>query len=220
MPHALEPLARTLNWVRHPSALRLAVIALALAAVPTGHADGQTAPDAAWSFQTSAILTGTSLRSEPDGYKVYTALALEVGVTRELRRSLRLRLTGALESREVELLRPDVPKVNLGSLEMLPLNAVVEWHPRQHGRWRPYVGAGVNASVFWEKSGALDSMRVAPSVGPTVALGFEVPLRPATFFVVGYKWNRLTTTLDVDGVRQARLEVHPSTFSAGVAFRF
>ena len=173
-----------------------------------------------WLFQTSVVATGTSLESEPEGYKVYTALAFEVGVRRELGRHLAFRLTGALESREVEFL-PDSPlKTNLGSLELLPVNAVVEWHPRSSGAVRPYVGGGLNLSVFWEKSGTLDSVSVSQSVGPTLAAGLEFPLSPTALLIVGYKWNSLSTDLEKNGAHLARLKIDPSTFGLGLAFRF
>ncbi len=173
-----------------------------------------------WWFQTSAIATGASESSNPEGYKVYTALAFEPGLKRDLSTRFAVRLTGTFESREVEF-EPDTPnRSRLGALELFPLNAFVEWHPRSTGSVRPFLGAGANLSLFWEKSGALDSVGVSTSVGPALTAGLEFVLSDHSRCVVTYKWNKLSTDLTAEGERLATLNIHPSTFGAGVMFRF
>jgi len=73
---------------------------------------------------------------------------------------------------------------------------------------RPYVGAGLNARVLWEKSGTLDSARVSQSVGATQAAGVEISLSPPAFCIVGYKWNQLSTDMENDGAHLAPLQIH------------
>ena len=85
---------------------------------------------------------------------------------------------------------------------------------------RPYVGAGLNLTLFWEKSGTLDSVHVSQSVGPTLAAGPGSSALTNQPLIVGYKWNFLSTDLEATGTHPARLQIHPSTFGAGLAFRF
>jgi outer membrane protein len=87
-------------------------------------------------------------------------------------------------------------------------------------RVRPYAGAGLNLSIFWEKSGALDSMDLTPGVGLALRLGADFALSPATVLNVDVKWNRLVTDLEANGARVARLSISPLTLGVGWGFRF
>ena len=184
------------------------------------HAQGAGAGDSNWTFRTRAVMTGTSDASEPEGYKVYSGISMEASVTRALTRSLVLCWNVGTLSREVELTEPGTTKVNLGSIEVLPVDVMVQWSLRRGGRFHPYVGGGINVAVYWEKSGALDSTDLTPTVGPTVGLGFDYDISPRMIFNVDFRAARATTDLKAEGSTIATLSLHPSTLAAGIGFRF
>jgi outer membrane protein len=145
---------------------------------------------------------------------------MEVATRRHPGEALAAECCLALESREVERTDAGGVKTNLGSIESLPLTALLQW--RIPVRWsiRPYVGAGANLTVFWEKSGLLDSVDLAPTVGPALERGADFDLSPATFLNVDFRWNSSKTDIEERGTKIATLRIHPSSFRAGIGFRF
>jgi outer membrane protein len=97
---------------------------------------------------------------------------------------------------------------------------MVAWSPRGAEKTvRPYVGAGVNLTLCWEKSGALDDTQLSPSVSPAVQLGLDVALSRLLALNVDVRWNLLRTDGMERGARLARLEIDPLTLGLGVAIR-
>ncbi len=173
-----------------------------------------------WAFRTGVLLTGSSDHSEPEGFKVYSAITLEAGLSRRLNRSLSLELSLAPESHEVDEAAVGGGRTNLGSLELLPLTLVVLYRPVLGGSIRPYAGAGVNFTVCWEKSGPLDSADVSSSFGPAIAVGADFDLAPRLMFNLNLKWFTMTTDLEAAGSRIAKLKISPASLGAGLKFGF
>jgi outer membrane protein W len=200
------------------SVIVLGLAALLLPSIAFSQAAGEGAQP--WAFRSGVLLTGSSDMSEPEGFKVYSAITLEMGVSRRLNRFLDLELGLAPESHEVDRAAAGGARTNLGSLELLPLTLVLLYRPVLGGSIHPYGGAGLNLTVCWEKSGALDSADVSTSLGPAFAAGVDFDLAPRLMFNLNFKWFPLTTDVDLDGERIARLKIHPASLSAGLKFRF
>jgi outer membrane protein len=192
---------------------------LAVWLVPAGVAAQDRGPDS-WTFTTRLVATGSSDESDPPGYQVYSAFTLEAALRRSLGRLLAAEATVRTESREVDSLVPAGEDRRLGSLELLPVSLLLQFRVPTHGRVRPYLGAGVNLTVAWEKSGALDSVDMAGSVGPAVQLGADWELSSRALLNLDIRWNTLTADLDEGGARLASLKVDPLTLGVGVGFRF
>jgi outer membrane protein len=173
----------------------------------------------AWTFRTRAIMTGVSDSSEPAGYKVYSGIAAESEFTRVIDRHLEVVWTAGTHSREIELTPSGAGKRNLGSIEVLPVGVGLRYRFGS-GRFQPYAGAGVALTVFWEKSGELDSMDLTPEFGPTASVGFDYEISRAVFINADVRVSRLTTELKFGNARVATLALHPSTLGAGMGFRF
>jgi outer membrane protein W len=177
-------------------------------------------PPTNWEFHVRLLATGTNRASEPAGFKAYSAFPLEVGLRRAIDRRVRLELSVRSESREIDQAASPTA-VRLGSLEVLPLNLVAQYRFRIGSAVQPYLGAGVNATMAWEKSGVLDSMNVSPSLGPTLQAGLDIPLDRNFTFNADFRWNTWKTTIESDGgSRLARLMVDPSSLGVGIAVHF
>jgi len=201
---------------RSLTALALAALILPGLALPQAAAEGSRP----WAFRSGPLMTGSSDMSEPNGFKVYSAVTLEAGLSRRLNRFLSLEFCLAPESHEVDQAAGAGRRANLGSLELLPLTLVLLYRPTLGGSIHPYGGAGLNFTFCWEKSGALDSAGVSSSFGPALALGADFDLAPRLMFNLNFKWFPLTTDVDLEGARLARLKIHPASLSAGLKFEF
>jgi outer membrane protein W len=172
----------------------------------------------AWTLRTRAFMSGSSTHSDPAGYTVYSGIGVEAGVARQLGRALALELALRTESREVDVASGTGTDTRLGSLELLPIFLTVQYSPLA-GAFRPYAGAGVNLTVCWEKSGALDDTQVSPSVGPALQAGLDVALSQTLYLNVDVKWNLLRMNITAQGTKLATLEVDPLTLGLGVGVR-
>lgn len=183
--------------------------------------DAQTLSGAApsWALRTRAVMTGVSDSSEPAGYKVYSGIGLEVDATRSLNDRLVLSMTSGTHSREIEQSVPGL-KTNLGSVEVLPIDVLLQYQLHPTGRFHPYIGAGAAFSLFWEKSGSLDSTDLQPAAGPALSVGFDYDISPRTIFSAEFRARRQSTDIEREGTTLATLALHPSTLSVGFGFRF
>ena len=173
-----------------------------------------------WTFHTRVQISGQSHESDPTGYKVYSGIALGAALTRHFGHSFGLELATRTESREVDQAAGAGPDIRLGSLELIPITAIVQWRPATAGRLHPYAGAGASITVGWEESGALDNLDVSPAVGPALQLGADWKLSEELVLNLDTKWNGLTTDLSSGGNRITRLKIDPLTLGLGIGFRF
>ena len=195
------------------------VVVLALALTPAVSL-AQAPHSLTWSFRTRLVLSGNSHESEPAGFSTYSAIAIEAGVARRLSAALDLELSVRTESREVDYEPASGPRQRLGSLEMVPLNLLLQWHSPGTGKVKPYLGAGLNLTIAWEKSGVLDSLDVKPSLGPAVQAGAAVRLSDRMDLEAAIRWNSQTTDIEGDGSPYASLKVHPIALALGLGFWF
>jgi outer membrane protein W len=172
-----------------------------------------------WSFATRVLATGSSDHSEPEGFMVYSAFALEAALRRTLGRSFAAELTVRTESREVDSLVTTGEDRRLGSIELLPINLFLQYR-LGGGRVHPYVGAGVSATFAWEKSGALDSTDMKGSLGPAVQVGADFDLSPRVRLNTDLKWNGMRADLKHGETRLADIRVDPLSLGIGLAFLF
>jgi outer membrane protein W len=181
-----------------------------------------------WSVLLRASISGSSYESQPAGYKLYSGLALDVSVIRSLSDMVSVELSFRPESREAvgpDGAGSDVP---LGSLEMIPVYALVQWHPLggKDQRVQPYVGVGVDATVTWEKTGALDSSHVPASFGLTAQGGGTLAVASNLVLCVDARWNTMTTELGdylitiQSTPATPSISVDPLTIGIGVGVRF
>jgi outer membrane protein W len=167
-------------------------------------------------------VSGDSHSSEPEGYKVYSGIAVGGAFTRDVRDPrLSVEMSFALESREVN--GPgEIDDERLGSIEMLPVNLTLRWHPRRDrgAGLQPYVGGGLNVTTTWEKSGALDSTDVPVSAGPVVQLGLDIAVSPRVLVNIDAKWNTLSATIERFRGTEPVIHIDPMTLAFGVAVGF
>lgn len=203
--------------MRARSSILLAFLLLSLPA----SASAQTSASA-WSLRVRAVMSGSSDDAASGGYTIYSGFALEAAVVRRVSDAFALELALRTESREVE--GPEGPggRPPLGSLEVLPLTLSAQWRPRgsTDASWQPYVGAGVNVTAVWEKSGALDSSNLSPRVGPAVVLGSDWRLTDRSTLNLDVRWNTLTLEIDDFIQPPPSVKVDPLAIGLGVGLRF
>ena len=178
----------------------------------------QPTEEPAFTFRTRALVVGSSDHSDPPGYKVYSTFPLEAGLGWAFHRLFALEIDARTQSHEVDVASASGPDTRLGSIELLPVYALVQVRPWA-GALRPYAGLGANLTVVWEKSGLLDDTRIPPAFGPAVQLGLDIVVSRVVLLNFDARWNILRLHLEGGAAPPATLQIDPLTLGVGLGFR-
>lgn len=121
-------------------------------------------------------------------------------------------------------------ELNLGHVWLLPPTVTAQLHPLGRSRFDPYLGAGVNYSIFYGASGAQNIGGAATRIsykngfGYALQAGANYQVSGPWFFNVDVKKIYVSTSADVklDGVyaTHAHVAINPWLVGVGVGYRF
>jgi outer membrane protein len=120
----------------------------------------------------------------------------------------------------------------LASTWVLPPTLTAQYHFLPEGRIRPYVGAGINYSIFYKEKasdGLEDAVgdtdvELSDSFGPALQAGADIDIGRRMFLNVDVKWIDMDTTArlhtEVIGKQKVKVHLDPLVFGVGVGTRF
>lgn len=95
----------------------------------------------------------------------------------------------------------------------LPPTLSLQYHFNPSGSWRPYMGAGLNYTLFFDKktTGALSGtdLELDPSCGPAAQFGLDVQVGRDWFANVDARWFDIDTDAKLNGSSLGRVEIDP-----------
>lgn len=108
----------------------------------------------------------------------------------------------------------------IASTELLPPTITLQYQFDPDGAIRPYVGAGINYTLFFNNNSALSGLRITNNVGWALQAGADIPVGDGPYFLnVDVKKIFLATNIRATGVlAPARLD--PWLIGVGVGVRF
>jgi outer membrane protein len=172
----------------------------------------------ALSSPNSGLSIGNSVVPELDISYFFTqniAAELILGVTRHS-----ISGTGALDG------------LNIGKAWLLPPTATLQYHFTDFGAFKPYIGAGVNCTVFFNQSAAnttvnglaVTNLHISNSFGAAVQFGFDYMLDRHWGLNVDVKklWLQPNYSATVNNVIPVtgRANIDPWLVGAGVTYKF
>jgi outer membrane protein len=112
---------------------------------------------------------------------------------------------------------------DLGSVWLLPPTVTAQYHFDPNGSFRPYVGAGVNYTLFYSpRSGAVPGMKYEDAFGWALQAGADIPVGDGPYFL-NVDAKKLFLNTDVKaagGVVRAHADINPWIVGAGIGVRF
>ena len=120
----------------------------------------------------------------------------------------------------------------LASTWVLPPTLTAQYHFLPDAPVRPYVGAGVNYTLFYSEdaSGALESavgqtkVHMSDSFGWAAQAGVDIDLNDRLFLNIDVKYIDIDTTARLSttaaGVQKVHVDLDPLVFGIGVGMRF
>ena len=131
-----------------------------------------------------------------------------------------------VSNHDVDATLAGVGKVDLGEVNLLPPTLLLQYHFRPRHVFRPYVGAGVNLTVFWNEDapgGTVTGIDYDNAIGYAIQAGFDYGLNDRWMLNFDAKRYWLETDVSITsalGPLSADVDLDPWTFSIGLGYRF
>lgn len=113
--------------------------------------------------------------------------------------------------------------LDLGQVWLLPPTLTMQYHFMPDKKFQPYVGAGVNYTVFYhEKAGpSITAIKYDDSFGVAAQVGFDYQIDKNWFFNADLKKLWLSTDVSINGgAVTSRVHLDPWLAGLGVGYRF
>ena len=120
---------------------------------------------------------------------------------------------------------------DLGSVWLLPPTLTLQYHVTQLGEWtgseaagrfKPYVGAGVNYTAFFDAdAGQFNSIDYEDGFGFALQAGVDIEIAEGFFFNIDAKYIFLDTDVSVNrGAVTGDVDINPLIVGVGLGYRF
>lgn len=109
--------------------------------------------------------------------------------------------------------------------EHLPPTLSLQYHFIPEGRFRPYVGAGLNYTTFThvEEKGAIEDgydLKLDDSWGVAAQVGMDITLKDNWFANVAVRWIDIDTDAELNGDKLGEVEIDPFIYQLQIGYRF
>ncbi len=112
----------------------------------------------------------------------------------------------------------------IGSTKHLPPTVSLQYHFLPGARINPYVGAGINYTMFFEDKldNSSSSFELDNSFGLAAQAGVDFALDPARRWVVGVdlRYIDIDTDAKINGSKAGTVEIDPLVYGVNVGYRF
>ncbi len=183
------------------------------------------AKDSDWIMRLRALNVRTSVKSNVQtvGGRVNVAddTIPEFDVTRFFSENIAAELILGTSKHNVALKSSSTGDASLGSVNLLPPTLTAQYHFNPSGAFRPYAGAGLNYTFFYNaKSGDFNSVKYKNSLGYALQLGADYMINDRYSFNIDVKKIFLKTKATVNGSIGSNVRLDPWLFGAGIGYHF
>jgi len=109
-----------------------------------------------------------------------------------------------------------------GKVDHLPPTLSVQYHFLPNERWRPYVGAGVNYTMF--SNAKLDnvpaSVSLDDSIGLALQTGIDIALTDNWLVNFDVRYIHINSDVKVGGSNVGTVDINPMVYGLNVGYRF
>jgi outer membrane protein len=192
--------------------LQAAALAATLASAAAGAAQGD------WLARARVININPDASSSALNLDVDTQTTLELDFSYFVTNNLALELILATKKHEVT-----AGGVPIGSVKHLPPTLTLQYHFAPQATVRPYLGAGINYTRFYDVSLGNGAFTVDKSSwGPALQAGVDIQLDKRFFLNIDIKkiWMDTDVKATATGATAANLEIDPVIIGIGLGLKF
>ena len=200
------------------------LLVLAFLAIPVTPAQAQD--DGAWQFRLRgvAIVPDESAEIDPinGDVEIDDAIVPELDISYLFSPNVSAELVLTTAKHDVTAVDTDAGDVDLGSIWLLPPTLLVQYRFAPEAMVRPYLGAGVNLTVFYNEDvpgTVVTDADYDTAIGFALQGGADIPLGEEGKWFVNLDIKKLFLSTDValnGGTINADVDVNPWVFGAGL----
>lgn len=176
--------------------------------------------------------TGITPAFPTERVSVNNAVAPEIDVTHMLSNNIGVELIAATTKHSVSGVSGTTGTIGkLASTWVLPPTLTVQYHFAPEAKVRPYVGAGVNWTLFYKEKasrgletavGATD-VNLSSSFGWAAQAGIDIDLNEKMFLNLDVKYIKMDSNARLNttaaGLQRVGVDINPLVFGVGVGFK-
>ena len=110
--------------------------------------------------------------------------------------------------------------VDAGSVKHLPPTLSLNYHFPTNSAWKPYVGAGLNYTTFFDEESPLGDLKVDDSFGVALQAGLDYMVSDAGAVRLNVRWIDIDSDVSLNGTDIGTVEIDPWVFAASYVHRF
>jgi len=171
-----------------------------------------------WMVRLRAIDVAPNASSSISGLDVNNQWAPELDFSYFFTKNFAAELILATTRHEVTL-----DGASLGKVSVLPPTVTLQYHFTDLGTVKPYVGAGLNVTWFYNnglKAGKTNLDVEQSSVGAALQAGLDYEIQKNWFLNLDVKYIWLSTDVSAAGSTLTKLDINPLVWGIGVGYRF
>ncbi|NGP53390.1 OmpA family protein [Thioalkalivibrio sp. XN8] len=107
-----------------------------------------------------------------------------------------------------------------GVVEHLPPTLSLQYHFLPEARIRPYVGAGLNYTIFSNETSNAGSLNLRGSFGPAVQAGVDIGITRNIFVNGVVRWIDIDSDASLGGADIGTIEIDPIIYGVHLGYRF
>lgn len=173
----------------------------------------------------------------PGGVDISTSYVPELDITYFFTKNIAAELILGVTPHDVKATHVTVPgaldnaNIDLGDVWLLPPTLTLQYHFQNDTKFKPYVGAGINATFFFneDEGPVADGIKYDSTVGPALQAGFDYDLDGkeggwAVNIDIKKIWISTDVTVDFTTALGAKVnadvDIDPLIIGAGLAYKF
>jgi len=166
-----------------------------------------------------------SLDADPDiGIDVGSATMMTFDGTRMITDNWAVELLAALPFKHDVHLDDGDSRAKVATVKHLPPTLSAQYHFNPAGKFQPYVGAGINWTIFFDETGkgpleGVD-LKLTNSLGLAAVVGIDIPLSESVFLNANIRYMDIDTDVKVDGSKAAKATIDPWVYGLNLGWRF
>lgn len=132
-------------------------------------------------------------------------------------------LIAAITPHDIHTRASSAGALDLADVWLLPPTLTLQYHFTDYGAFKPYVGAGVNYTVFFgeDKGASVNNVKFDNSFGPALQAGADYMLDDHWMLNVDIKKIWINTDVSFNnGTIKADVDINPWVVGVGVGYRF
>ncbi|MCG7519132.1 OmpW family protein [Ruegeria sp. Ofav3-42] len=106
--------------------------------------------------------------------------------------------------------------VDAGSVKHLPPTLSLNYHFPTNSAWKPYVGAGLNYTIFFDEKSPLGDLKVDNSFGVSLQAGLDYMVSDNGAVRLNVRWFDIDSDVKLNGTKIGKTEIDP--FLVGVSY--